>query len=160
MRILAMTGFLLPIPSNNANLLLRLLPFLAGENEVRLLSTIVYDQTDDLPREIGGIPVYWVKRGTVSTFRRKLAFPVASRLLDPSGNSDLVNELYVSQTLREIRANYPYDAILSQLQARLPGKRGRKFCISWTRRNEFRGSSEQSTASTHWIRFCEHKTAF
>ena len=113
MRILAMTGSLHPIPGNNANLLLRLLPFLAKGNEVRLLSTAIYDQTAGLPNEIEGIPVYWVKRGAVSAIRRKLAFPAASKLLDPSGNSDLINELYIRQTLREIQKDYPYDAILS-----------------------------------------------
>lgn len=113
MRILAMTGILHPIPSNNANLLLRLLPFLAEANEVRLLSTIIYDQTAVFPCEIEGIPVYWVKRGAVSTIRRKFAFPAASKLLDPSGNSDLINELYIRQTLREIQKEYPYDTILT-----------------------------------------------
>ena len=113
MRILAMTGSLHPIPGNNANLLLRLLPFLAKGNEVRLLSTAIYNQTAGLPSEIEGTPVYWVKRGEVSALRRKLAFPAASKLLDPSGNSDLINELYIRQTLREIQKDYPYDAILS-----------------------------------------------
>ena len=113
MRILAMTGCLHPIPGNNANLMLRLLPFLLDGHEVRLLSTVIYDQTDNLPSEIGGIPVYWVKRGEVSALRRKLAFPAASKMLDPSGNSDLINELYIRQTLHEIRAEFPYDAVLS-----------------------------------------------
>lgn len=113
MRILVLTGSLLPIPGNNANLLLKLLPFLAAENELRILSTVIYDGIKDLPESIHGFPVYWVDKQRTPDYKRKLLFPALSKLKDPNGNSDELNVRYVMEFLAKIRREFPFDAILS-----------------------------------------------
>ena len=113
MRILVLTGSLLPIPGNNANLLLKLLPFLAAENELRILSTVIYDGIKDLPESIHGFPVYWVDKQRTPDYKRRLLFPALSKLKDPNGNSDELNVLYVMEYLPKIQKEFPFDVIIS-----------------------------------------------
>lgn len=113
MRILVLTGVLYPIPSNNANLLSKLLKYLAEEHEVRILSTALYSQTKDFPAFFRGFPVYWIEKSSVSFMKRKYVYPAISKVLDPNGNSDALNVLYIQDKLRTIRKEYAYNAILS-----------------------------------------------
>ena len=113
MKILALTGSLLPSPGNNANLLLKLLPFLAERHEVRLLSTTLYDDAKGFPATVRGIQTYWMERSVASPAQRKYLFPAMSKLQDPAGNSDVLNTLYVREKLNLIRKEYQYDVIVS-----------------------------------------------
>lgn len=113
MKILALTGGLLPSPGNNANLLLKLLPFLTERHEVRLLSTVLYDDTKGFPPSVRGIQTYWMERSVASPAQRKYLFPAMSKLQDPAGNSDVLNTLYVREKLNLIRKEYQYDVIVS-----------------------------------------------
>lgn len=113
MRILMLTGGLYPIPGNNANLLSKLLPFLAQQHEVRILSTAVCEDASRRPAYFRGFPVCWIERKQTAAFKRKLAYPAACKLLDPAGNSDLLNALYIQDAIQRIKKEYPFDAVLS-----------------------------------------------
>lgn len=113
MRLLVLTGNLLPVPGNNANLLFKLLPFLAKAHEVRVLSVTVYESIDQMPSVYNGFPVYWIKRSSVSATKNKLVFPLIAKLMDPNGNSDAINVLYIKEALRSIKKSFPFDAVVS-----------------------------------------------
>lgn len=116
MRLLVLTGALFPTPGNNANLLSKILPFLAEHHEVRLLSTVLKNKRDGLPSRISGLPVYWVDRGGVSSAEQKYIFPAISKLMDPDGKSDVMNLLHIRKAMNRIRKEYSFDAILSTME--------------------------------------------
>ena len=113
MRLLVVTGTLYPIPSNNANLLSKLLPILQKHHEVRILSTTLREDFRELPAFFQGIPVYWIDQYSVVAFKRAIVFPIISKLRDSNGNSDLLNMMYIREKLKQIKQEYPFDAVLS-----------------------------------------------
>lgn len=113
MRLLVLTGELYPIPGNNTNLLFKLLPYLARNCEVRVLSTAVSTNAKKRPSRFKGVPVYWISRDAVSSGKQKLVFPAVSKVFDPNGNSDVLNLLYIEEAIKHIRREYSFDAILS-----------------------------------------------
>lgn len=113
MRLLALTGNLFPIPGNNTNLLFKLLPLLAKVHEVRVLSVTVYDSISQMPSVYKGFPVYWISRRSVSATKNRIVFPVISKLLDPGGNSDVINILNINEELKKIKESFSFDAVIS-----------------------------------------------
>ena len=61
MRLLVLTGSIYPVIGNNANLLMKLLPALAGQHDIRILSIVVYENGSELPTRLNGFPVYWIR---------------------------------------------------------------------------------------------------
>lgn len=105
-----MTGALLPQPGNNANLILKLLPFLKAEHEVHLFAPAFGEA--ELPQTAFGVPVHWatdLQKG----FRRSLLYPTIAKLVDRDGYSDALNGLILSRKLKEIREVFDYDAVIS-----------------------------------------------
>lgn len=113
MNLLILTGPLYPGPGNNANLISKLIPFLqAAGHEVRVFSSAFGHDGAELPAEWHNVPVYWAADSR-RDFKRKLVYPAISKLVDPNGFSDALQVQIFSRELREVRKQYPFDAVLS-----------------------------------------------
>lgn len=107
MTILVLTGSLHPQRSNNANLLLKLLPELSRHHTV-VLAAPAGDGA--MPETIDGFPVHWL-RDRHDPIRR-LLIPALGKLLDRKGHSDLVQAL----TLRRALKGLDFDAVLYSME--------------------------------------------
>lgn len=113
MKMLLLTGNLYPRPDNNANLLLKLLPFFQKHHEVRILSTVRCGNMNGRNPDYHGVRVYGLQTNLVSPAKRKLLFPAVSKIRDPNGYSDAMNVLYIREELKRIRSEFAYDLIIS-----------------------------------------------
>lgn len=113
MRVLIISGSYYPDLGNNANLLSKLLPFLAEHHNIRILSTTILENTEELPAFFRGFPVYWIDRNSVSNTKQQYLFPIASKVMDPHGNSDVLNVKYIQEKLKQIKVEFDFDAIVS-----------------------------------------------
>ena len=110
-----MTGPLYPRVGNNANLLSKILPFLAGKHELMLLSQAFSEDASALPETMFGLPICWVtdqKRG----WKRKLLYPAASKLKHDPGLEGEIGAKLIESAALELRKKFSYDAILSTMQ--------------------------------------------
>ena len=107
MKLLVLTGPLYPQRSNNANLLLKLLPELAKKHTV-LLAAPAWE--GELPDSINGFPVHWL-RDEKDLYRRTLV-PVLGKLLDRHGHSDMVQALVLRRALKKLS----FDAALCSME--------------------------------------------
>lgn len=113
MKLLIMTGPLLPQPGNNANLTGKLIPhLLAAGHEIRLFSAAFGAEESSLPAECFGVPVYWAT-DRKRDWKRKLLYPAVSKIIDPNGFSDALQVQILLRELNAIRRQFPFDAVLS-----------------------------------------------
>lgn len=107
MKLLVLTGPLYPQRSNNANLLLKLLPELAKKHTILLAAPA---GEGALPDSIDGFPVHWL-RDDKDLYRRTV-IPALGKLLDRGGYSDMVQAL----TLRRALKKLSFDAALCSME--------------------------------------------
>ena len=107
MNLLILTGPLYPQRSNNANLLLKLLPELSRHHAVTLAAPAGAGQ---MPETIDGFSVRWL-RERKDLYRRTL-IPALGKLLDPRGHSDLIQALALRRELRKLS----FDAVLCSME--------------------------------------------
>lgn len=111
MNLLLLTGPLYPQRSNNANLLLKLLPHLAARHTVRLAAPA---GDGEMPDTVEGFSVHWL-RDRKDLYRR-LVIPAVGKLTDQNGFSDMVTALVLGRGLRELRREWPFDAVLCSME--------------------------------------------
>lgn len=113
MNLLIFTGPLYPRPGNNANLIGKLIPHIqAAGHEVRLISAAFGEEGSQLPQECFGVPIHWVT-DQERDWRRKLLYPVKSKLTDPNGFSDALYAQILLRELKDVFKAYPYEAVVS-----------------------------------------------
>lgn len=111
MKLLVLTGPLHPLRSNNANLLLKLLPHLAKGCSVCLAAPA---GAGKMPDCIDGFPVRWL-RDREDLYRR-LVIPAAGKLTDRNGHSDMVQALVLRRALKRLQQEAPFDAVLCSME--------------------------------------------
>lgn len=110
MKILLLTGALLPQPGNNANLISKLITFLTKEHEVHVFAP-AFGKTE-LPETFFGVPVHWAT-DSKKDFRRNCLYPAISKLVDNGGYSDALQEMILLRELENVRKSYDFDAVIS-----------------------------------------------
>lgn len=111
MKLLVLTGPLWPNRSNNANLLLKLLPELEKHHTVRIAAPAGREK---MPETIDGRPVCWLRDRR--DLWRKTVIPAVGKLTDPRGHSDMVQALSLRRELKALRKTWPFDAILCSME--------------------------------------------
>ncbi|MDO4413621.1 MAG: hypothetical protein Q4C20_00945 [Erysipelotrichaceae bacterium] len=113
MKILIMTGPLYPVTGNNANLIGKLIPsLLETKHEVRQFSGCFGIDQSSLPSSLFDVPVYWANDDR-KDIKRRVLYPLLSKLVDPNGFSDELQVQIYSSKLSEIRKEYPFDTVIS-----------------------------------------------
>ena len=107
MKLLILTAPLYPQRSNNANLLLKLLPELAKHHTVTLAAPA---GAGEMPETIEGVRVRWL-RDKKDLYRRTL-IRAGGKLFDPRGHSDLVQALSLRRELKKCS----FDAVLCSME--------------------------------------------
>ena len=107
MEILILTGPLYPQRSNNANLLLKLLPELRRHHTVILAAPA---GAGEMPETIEGVRVHWLRER--KDLCRRTLIPALGKLLDPRGHSDLVQALALRRELKKLS----FDAVLCSME--------------------------------------------
>lgn len=107
MKLLVLTGALYPQRSNNANLLLKLLPELSKRHSILLAAPA---GAGELPETIDGFPVHWLR--DEKDLYRRLIIPAAGKLTDPRGHSDMVQALVLRRALKALS----FDAVLCSME--------------------------------------------
>lgn len=113
MKILLMTGALLPQPGNNANLISKLIPFLTAEHEVHVFAP-AFGKTE-LPETYFGVPVHWAT-DSERDIKRRYIYPAISKLVDHNGYSDALQEMVLLREIEQVRKNYKFDAVISTIE--------------------------------------------
>lgn len=111
MNLLILTGPLWPDRSNNANLLLKLLPELSEYHTVRIAAPVGEGAQPDT---IDGYPVCWLREKR--DLYRRLVIPALGKLTDPKGHSDMVRALWLRRELLALRKAWPFDAVLCSME--------------------------------------------
>ena len=107
MKLLILTGRLYPQRSNNANLLLKLLPELAKYHSVTLAAPA---GEGALPEKVEGFPVLWL-RDKKDLYRRTVISAIG-KLTDRGGYSDMVQALVLRRELKKLS----FDAVLCSME--------------------------------------------
>lgn len=107
MKLLILTGSLYPQRSNNANLLLKLLPELSRHHTITLAAPA---GAGEMPETIDGFSVRWL-RDKKDLYRRTL-IRALGKLFDPRGHSDLVQALSLGRELKKLS----FDAVLCSME--------------------------------------------
>ena len=107
MNLLILTGQLYPQRSNNANLLLKLIPSLRKHHRITLAAPA---GNGEMPETIEGIPVHWLREHRV--LYRRLGIPAIGKLTDRGGHSDMVQALVLRRELRK----RSFDAVLCSME--------------------------------------------
>ena len=110
MKILLMTGALLPHPGNNANLISKLIPFLTAEHEVHVFAP-AFGMTE-LPETSFGVPAHWAT-DMQRDFKRNFVYPAFSKLVDNGAYSDALQEMVMLRELKKVRKTFDFDAVIS-----------------------------------------------
>lgn len=111
MNILILCGTLWPQPSNNTNLLKKLLPHLARHHTVRIAAPA---GAGEMPETIDGFSVFWL-RETRDLYRR-LVIPAVGKLTDRDGYSDMIRALVLRRELKRLRKQWPFDAVVCSME--------------------------------------------
>ena len=130
MNILLIIGSLHPGIGNNANLISKLIPFLAAEHSVRVLSFTGKTDRAKLPEAFCGAPVRWCVDDRTD-LKRRFTYPAIGKLIDRHGASDALQRRLLRDEAAGFRREYPFDAVISTIQpfpcadtaAHLPGVR-------------------------------------
>ena len=113
MKLLIMTGPLVPKAGNNANLTGKLIPhILAAGHEIRLFSAAFGAEESSLPEKCFGVPVHWAT-DRKRDWKRKLLYPAVAKAVDPKGFSDALQVQILLRELKAVRRQFPFDAVLS-----------------------------------------------
>lgn len=116
MKLLVMTGKLVPDIGNNVKLLGAVLPFLLEKHEVQILSETNCQRTDhSLLQQIFGVPVTWACHDR-DTIKKRVFFPLSASLADRNVCSDAIQVLFAQEQAKNLRKSYPFDAILSTME--------------------------------------------
>ena len=107
MNLLILTGPLYPQRSNNANLLLKLIPLLRKHHHITLAAPA---GNGEMPDTIDGTRVHWLRDHR--DLYRRLVIPAAGKLTDRGGNSDMVQALVLRRELRKLS----FDAVLCSME--------------------------------------------
>ena len=107
MKLLILTGQLYPQRSNNANLLLKLLPELRRHHTVILAAPV---GAGEMPDTIDGIRVHWLRE--TKDLCRRLLIPAIGKLTDRGGHSDMVQALVLRRELKKLS----FDAVLCSME--------------------------------------------
>ena len=107
MNLLILTGPLYPQRSNNANLLLKLIPELQKHHRITLAAPA---GDGEMPDTIDGFPVHWLRDHR--DFYRRLVIPAVGKLTDRGGNSDMVQALVLRRALK----SKSFDAVLCSME--------------------------------------------
>ena len=107
MNLLILTGPLYPQRSNNANLLLKLIPELQKNHRITLAAPA---GAGEMPDTIDGFPVHWLRDHR--DFYRRLVIPAVGKLTDRGGNSDMVQALVLRRALK----SKSFDAVLCSME--------------------------------------------
>lgn len=110
MKILFIVGQVYPTSGSNTQLIGKLLGPVSRDHEVRLLS-LTAPAPKDRKDEFYGVPVYYLRDGAAGTGLSRTLIAAASKLLDPSGNSDYVLFRYARKRLSEIGKEFPFQWI-------------------------------------------------
>ena len=113
MNILVICGQLWPLPSNNSNILKKLLPELAREHCVHLLAPAAAQAP--LPDTVDGFPVHWMTDERKVLLRR-LVIPAVSRCVDAGGFSDALQAMLQLRRALEVKQEFPYDLVISSME--------------------------------------------
>ena len=111
MKLLVLTGSLYPLRSNNANLLLKLLPQLTKGCSVSLAAPA---GSGEMPETVDGFPVRWLR--DKGGLYRRLVIPAVGKLTDRNGHSDMVQALVLRRALKELLRREPFDAVLCSME--------------------------------------------
>lgn len=111
MNLLVLTGALWPSRSNNANLLLKLLPELQKHHDIRIAAPA---GSGEMPDTIDGRPVFWLRERR--DLYRRLVIPAIGKLTDPSGHSDMVQALILRRELKALRKQWHFDGVLCSME--------------------------------------------
>ena len=107
MKLLILTGQLYPQRSNNANLLLKLLPELQKHHCITLAAPA---GAGEMPETIEGIPVHWLRE--TNDLCRRVLIPVIGKLTDRGGHSDMVQALSLRRELKTL----DFDGVLCSME--------------------------------------------
>lgn len=110
MNILIVTGTLFPLPSNNANLISKLTPYLSKEHEIHFLS-LSNDTHDAATETFLGFPVHRIEKK--SSFLKNTTLSVVSRMVDHGGYSDYSTSQELLFAMKTIRKQYRFDAVIA-----------------------------------------------
>lgn len=112
MKLLMIVGQLYPKASNNAQLMGKLIPFLRQTHELRVL-TLSASSGPELPLEYRDLKVDCMRQSLSRVLPVRLYHFVCARLVDPKGNSDYITKLQLLERIKEIRREYPFDAMIA-----------------------------------------------
>ena len=116
MKLLVLTGRLIPETGNNIKLLGALFPLLLQKNSIQILTETTADRKDDrLFREIYGIPVNWACHDRDS-FTKRVLYPMLASLSDRKYCDDAIQVLFAKSQAKAVRQQYPFEAILSTME--------------------------------------------
>lgn len=110
MKILLITEALLPQPGNNANLISKLIPFLAEGHEVHIIAPA--EKYDGLPNSIFEVPVHWTMDSARDVMRR-FVYPAVAKIVDSNGYSDALQSMIIQREIKKLRQEYNFDAVIS-----------------------------------------------
>ena len=115
MNILILTGPLYPSAGNNANQVLKLVPFLRERHSVRILSFAGNGDRSLLPAFICGVPIRWCVDDRTDILRRRF-YPLLSSLSDRNGYSDALQRRLLYDEAISFHKEYPFDAVISTIE--------------------------------------------
>lgn len=110
MKILIMTGAIHPQLGHNANLMMKLLPFLRERHEVQILSFA--NQSEALPSTFHGVPIHWAYRDR-KRLTDALLFPAVGKLVDKDGFSDYMTGMLLAEKADDLHKAFSFDAVLA-----------------------------------------------
>ena len=113
MNILMICGTLWPQPSNNSNILKKLLPHLTRHHCVQLLAAAPHGA--DLPDTIEGLQVHWMTDDRRDLTRRFL-IPAVARVVDRKGFSDALQAMQLLRRAMELKREFAYDTVLACME--------------------------------------------
>lgn len=116
MRILVLTGTLLPQPGNNANLIGKLVPELSQKHEVHILAP-AFDvkEPGTLPDTVFGVPVHWVT-DEKRDWKRRILYPSIAKLIDRGGYSDAIQAMLLLREVKKLQSIFDYNAVISSIE--------------------------------------------
>lgn len=109
MKVLIITGTILPRLGHNANLMMKILPYLKKEHEIRILSFASCEPP--FPETFNGVKIYWAYRSN-KHLTEKVVFPTISRFVDKNGYSDYLIGMLLAEKADELHKEYPFDVVL------------------------------------------------
>lgn len=111
MKLLMIVGQLYPKAGNNAQLMGKLISSLCRSNELRVL-TLSSSIGPELPRDYQDLKIDCMEQSLPGVLPVSLYHSVCARLYDPKGNADYLTKLQLLRSLKRVRREYPFDALI------------------------------------------------